>query len=343
MPDKPQPAFKTLKVFLCHSSGDKPAVRNLYQQLRSDGFSPWLDEEDILPGQPWEETIRKAVRQSDVVIVCLSVSSINKSGFVNKEIKLALDVADEQPEGKIFVIPARLESCEVPDRLRGWQWVDLFDKKGYSKLVRGLKACMQERGINIDELEPAQLRSAFTIGGMDFVLIPAGKFIMGIRDDNADLHRGEKLQHIVQLPDYYIGRFPVTNLQFNEFIKESQIQHEWIQNWQEKLAHPVVNITWRDAMAFCQWLHGKYRDELPAGMSLTLPSEAEWEKAARGEFGKEYPWGDRFDKALCNTWEGGKHGTTPVGAYSPEGDSPYGAVDMAGNVQTLPLPGGGWA
>jgi formylglycine-generating enzyme required for sulfatase activity len=191
---------------------------------------------------------------------------------------------------------------------------------------------MQERGINTNELEPARLRSAFTIGGMDFVLVPAGKFIMGIRDDNTDARDGKKTQHTVQLPDYYIGRFPVTNLQFNEFIKESQIQHEWIQNWQEKLAHPVVNITWRDAMAFCQWLHGKYRDELPAGMSLTLPSEAEWEKAARGEFGKNYPWGDQFDKALCNTWEGGKHSTTPVGAYSPEGDSPYGVVDMAGNV-----------
>jgi len=127
-----------LKVFLCHSSGDKPAVRELYYRLRADGINPWLDEENLLPGQVWQQEIPKAVRDSDVVIVCLSQSAINKSGYVQKEIKYALDIADEQPEGTIFLIPVKLEECDVPDRLSRWQWVNLFDEKGYQRLMLAL-------------------------------------------------------------------------------------------------------------------------------------------------------------------------------------------------------------
>lgn len=127
-----------LRIFLCHSSGDKPAVRNLYHRLSTDGFNPWLDEEDLLPGQDWQQEIPRAVRNSDIVIVCLSCSSIGKSGYVQKEIKYALDVADEQPEGTIFLIPLKLEECEIPERLRRWQWVNYFEEKGYDRLKRAL-------------------------------------------------------------------------------------------------------------------------------------------------------------------------------------------------------------
>ena len=97
-----------LRIFLCHSSGDKPEVRNLYQRLSSDGFDPWLDEEKLLGGQKWEPEIAKAVKNSDVVIVCLSHKAINKAGYVHKEIKFALDKADEQPEDTISVSASNL-------------------------------------------------------------------------------------------------------------------------------------------------------------------------------------------------------------------------------------------
>lgn len=128
-----------LRVFLCHSSTDKPAIRKLYHQLRADGCEPWLDEENLLPGEDWELEIRKAVQSSNVVIVCLSTRSVSKSGYVQKEIKYALDVAEEQPEGAIFLIPLKLEECEVPDRLRRWQWVKLFEERGYERLMRALR------------------------------------------------------------------------------------------------------------------------------------------------------------------------------------------------------------
>jgi len=124
------------KVFLCHTSSDKPSVRALRRRLLEDGCQPWLDEEDILPGQDWDREIRRAIRASDLVLVCLSRTSVNKVGYLQKEIKSVLDVADEQPEGTIFVIPARLELCDVPERLRRWHWVDLFEDTGYSRLLR---------------------------------------------------------------------------------------------------------------------------------------------------------------------------------------------------------------
>src|SRR6185369_16999509 len=99
---------RQLQVFLCHSSNDKSQVYDLYQRLNLDGFNPWLDEESLLPGQNWEREIPIAVRNSDVAIVCLSKSSITKKGYVQKEIKYTLDVADEQPEGTIFIIPLKL-------------------------------------------------------------------------------------------------------------------------------------------------------------------------------------------------------------------------------------------
>lgn len=114
-------------------------MRKLYRQLVDDDFEPWLDKEKLLGGQNWRLEISKAVRNSDVVIVCLSADSISRSGFRHKEIKYALDVADEQPDGTIFIIPVKLDECEVPDRLRQWHWVNLFDEGGYVQLKRALE------------------------------------------------------------------------------------------------------------------------------------------------------------------------------------------------------------
>jgi TIR domain len=136
-----------LQIFLCHSSGDKNSVRDLYSKLILEGFDPWLDEKKLLPGQDWRYEISKALRKSGAVIVCLSRSSVSKEGFLQREIKDALDVADEKSEGTIFIIPARIEDCEIPDRLRRWQWVNLFEASGYEGLVRALHSRARALGI----------------------------------------------------------------------------------------------------------------------------------------------------------------------------------------------------
>lgn len=131
---------KALKVFLCHSSTDKTEVRALYQRLLDEDYiEAWFDEEVLLPGQNWEYEIRKAVRTSDVVIVCLSKSSVTRRGYVQREISFALDVAQDLPEGEIFIVPLRINECIVPDRLSGWHWVDYYSSLGHDRLLKALK------------------------------------------------------------------------------------------------------------------------------------------------------------------------------------------------------------
>lgn len=127
------------EVFLCHSSGDKEQVAELYRRLTADGFNCWFDQESLLPGQDWDLEIGRAIRRSHFVLACLSNSSIIKRGYVQKELRRALDVADEQPEGSIFLVPVLLEPCEVPERLHHLHRVDLSVPNGYSHLVRALR------------------------------------------------------------------------------------------------------------------------------------------------------------------------------------------------------------
>lgn len=136
-PSRPE---RRLKIFLCHSSGDKAVVRDIYFQLQRQGFEPWLDEESILGGQDWNLEIARAIRAADVVLVLLSKTSIQKSGYVQREIAHALDIADEKPEGAVYLIPIKLESCDVPERLQRWQWIDLFQQGGFMRLVTALRA-----------------------------------------------------------------------------------------------------------------------------------------------------------------------------------------------------------
>ncbi|MFO1204407.1 MAG: toll/interleukin-1 receptor domain-containing protein [Burkholderiales bacterium] len=124
-------------VFLCHASEDKAAVRDYAARLTEAGFATWLDEEELLPGQDWDVEIRKAIERSSAVIVFLSARS-QKRGYIQKEIVRVLDESERQPEGTIFLIPAKLEPCEVPSRLSRWQWVDLASSSGFKKLCKAL-------------------------------------------------------------------------------------------------------------------------------------------------------------------------------------------------------------
>ncbi|WP_420126382.1 TIR domain-containing protein [Longimicrobium sp.] len=128
-----------LKVFICHGRSDQPAVRHLYRRLKAEGYLPWLDEEDLLPGWEWEKEISRALSEAHVAIICLSADAVTKRGFVQKEIDYAIAAAREQPERTIYIIPARLEECPVPDRLAPWHWVNLFEPRGFNKLLRSLR------------------------------------------------------------------------------------------------------------------------------------------------------------------------------------------------------------
>jgi formylglycine-generating enzyme required for sulfatase activity len=130
-----------LQVFLCHSSGDKKLVRALYQKLSAETWLyPWLDEEELLPGQDWDLEIERALEKSHVIIVCLTPAAITREGYVHREIRFALELADYMPEGSIKIIPVLLEPCEnIPRRLRRWQWATYYEERGHERLLRSLK------------------------------------------------------------------------------------------------------------------------------------------------------------------------------------------------------------
>jgi hypothetical protein len=98
-----------------------------------------MDLKNLLPGQDWQSEIHKAIHRSDIILVCLSEGFNKQGGYRHEELKIALKKADSLSEGEIFIIPARLEPCDLPDPLRRWQRVDLFDRGGYKKLMSALK------------------------------------------------------------------------------------------------------------------------------------------------------------------------------------------------------------
>ncbi len=129
---------RTLKVFLCYAHSDKETVHNLYARIMENGVYAWLDTEDLQPGQNWQHEIRKAILKSDVVIVCLSREFNKQHGYRYEELKIALERAKLLDDGDVFIIPVRLEKCDMPSALRHLHRVDLFESGGYKKLIRAL-------------------------------------------------------------------------------------------------------------------------------------------------------------------------------------------------------------
>ncbi len=403
---------RKLRVFLCHSSQDKPIVRQLYQRLNAEGWiDPWLDAEKLLPGHDWDLEIEKAVERSDIILVCLSNGSISKEGYLQKELRMVLEMTLNMPEGAIFLIPLKLEECEIPRRLRTWQWLEFFPyanrAAAYRKLLESLK-------IRADKLDlPAEPKTAelfemppvreqfkikaetvttttysdfsdldlyippeysgaafvpppakvqtWAFGRMEFVKVPHGEFLMGSTDKDKDAYDDEKPQHKLNIPyDFLTARFPVTNALFRAFVKKASFKtkaetdgfgytlngQEWLKtngaNWLHPRGpeteisgldnHPVVQVNWKDAQAFCTWLNQEHASSRPRGLVFRLPTESEWEKSARGTDGRIFPWGNEFNSNNCNFRDDGPGRTTPVGLYSPRGDSPLGSADISGNV-----------
>ncbi len=162
---------------------------------------------------------------------------------------------------------------------------------------------------------------------MTLVRVPTGEFLMGSVVGDPRAFDDETPQHKVYLLDYFIGKYPVTLEQYNVFTRATNTpQRVPISKIAPQANHPVTQISWHDAHAFCLWL-GKLK-----GLWMHLPSEAEWEKAARGIDSRTWSWGNEPPSREFANIESPDKTTTPVGKFSPRGDSPYGCADMIGNV-----------
>lgn len=148
---------KRLRVFICHSKYDKPKAQELHDKLKGDGIDVWMDNERLIGGNDWELEIEKEIKDSHIVLTLFSENSVSQTGYVQKEIEIALDYAKHHPEGDIFLVPVRLDNCEIPFKIsKRFQWVNLFEHDGYEKLLRALSEKGKKLGFSLTESKHSQ-------------------------------------------------------------------------------------------------------------------------------------------------------------------------------------------
>lgn len=183
------------RIFLAHAREDKPQVRKLYADLKARGLDPWLDEKDLVGGQIWKVEIPKAIRRAEVFLPCLSRRSVEKRGFVQQELREALSAYGERPADSIYIIPVRLDECDVPDlqtpdrglSLQDIHWVDLWQEGGFDSLVAAT-----EHALGLGERTKSLPKPGTVFRDVDatwcpeLVVIPSGEFMMGSTEAERD-------------------------------------------------------------------------------------------------------------------------------------------------------------
>ncbi|MGK7892290.1 MAG: SUMF1/EgtB/PvdO family nonheme iron enzyme [Xenococcus sp. (in: cyanobacteria)] len=330
-----------IQIFLAHAHEDKEVVFELYDRLKKAGYRPWLDKRDLIPGQNWRSEISRVIRESQLFIACLSKRSIAKQGFVQKEFRMALNQAAELPSKSIYIIPLRLDECEIPDlrqeeyglNLRDIQWLDYWEYDGFAKLEKAINrqygsftqdqystkgtGLVEESSESLEkvELQKSQFQSfAEDLGNgikLDMIAIPGGTFLMGSTSG-----RGEELpQHEVKVQPFFMGKYPVTQAQYKKVMSENPSYFEF-----DGDDRPVERVSWVNAVEFCKELSKK------TGKEYRLPTEAEWEYACRVGTTTKYHCGNNIMKQEAN-YDGRQ--TTKVGKYPPNN---FYLFDMHGNV-----------
>jgi len=304
-------------VFISHASEDKESfARPLAKALEAQGLRVWFDEFTLRVGDRLRRSIDHGLSNCQYGIVILSPHFFGKEWPQNE-----LDgLVQRESRGENVILPV-------------WHNVTVEQIQRYSLTLADRVAVLSSRGL---DLVVAELLLAMRWTGtepirLELVRVPAGEFLMGSDSaKDALAWPNEQPQHRLVLPEIHIGKYPITNEQYAVFVKAKGVGVPG--HWEGsriptgKEHHPVVYVSWHDAVAFCDWL------SQVSGRTVRLPTEAEWEKAARGEDERIWPWGNEWDATRLNSRAAGLGSTTPVGEYSPGGDSPYGCADMAGNV-----------
>jgi formylglycine-generating enzyme required for sulfatase activity len=264
--------------------------------------------------------------------------------ILNRDLRQQISEAFSQEELGILCHDLGFDYDELPaDRGKSGKVVELIRVFHRQNRLSELIAALHTERPNISWPDPASLPPLSGLLGdsslpelpfeLETVEILAGEFTMGTAP-GANVPAYESPLHKVDLPAFLIGKYPVKNEQYEVFVKETghpAPRHNWVGQSPDngKEDHPVVGISWYDAAAFCEWLS----DE---NIRFRLPSEAEWEKAARGADGRLFPWGNEWQADRCNCLDEaqcdeGTDVTTPVGQFPEQG--PYGCFDMVGNVR----------
>jgi len=327
-----------MRVFLSYSSSDRTLVEPIYLALRAQGHTVFFDRADLPAGEEYDARIRQAIEKSQLVLFMVSPDSLDPGSYTLTELAIAQKTWGH-PAGRVLPVILRPISLErIPPYLKS---VTLLEPQGdltasvADQVYRIAQARRRARLKNAAAVLVAAVLcagayvylmfrdpAAEIIGndGAIAVVVPAGNFVMG---DDVESPLRE-----VYLDNFYIDKYEVTLSRYAKFIDATggaRPPEGWQQLHLESVgALPVVGVDWHDAEAYCRWA-GK-----------RLPTESEWEKAARGGDGRKYPWGSEdptpahanFGKSANGPYSGG---LAPAESRSA-GKSPYGAHDMAGNA-----------
>lgn len=344
-PDERKPS-----VFVSHNHTDSEFCRAFVDSLRRLGLDVWYDEDN----QGWDklhDEITREVESRPHFIPVLSPASV-KSAWVSNEINAALAL---EAEGKMrTILPVVAKRCAIPVFIRNYRRIEDRDGGALNPLEASERAAIiisaRDRGrVRPDTILPPDILPAslaivyFTrriihdtvVFRQPLCLIQAGSVTIGSEANDPLAQENEFPNYAVDVPAFQITRFPVTVAEYACFVRDGGTAPgkgsdiDWPKQLQA-LDHPVVCVTWRQACDYAEWLGG-----VTGNPSWRLPTEVEWEKAARWEpdtgLSRVYPWGDAFDKNLCNVAESGIGTTVAVPEYL-KGASPSGVRQMAGNV-----------
>ena len=306
-------------IFISHADEDKRTALDIVEHLKTAGYGTWCFELDCLPGPSHLDQEYDAIESCQAVLVVVSPASL-ESDEVDAEV-----IRAHKAHKHLVPLLCGVPFGKIAQRRKGWSMA--FEAatgievpegdigKVAHRVVAGLKAL----GIERQDDPPTGPRLGDTMAGPDgtpLVWVPPGSFNMGADDIDA----AKPVHHVTITEGFWLGKYQVTNAQYREFCRDAS--REFPKDSNQPDDHPVVCVSWDDAQAYC-----KYYD-------LRLPTEAEWEWAARGENGNAYPWGNEWDAArCCNIGNNGPGGSTfEVGHFREAGASWCGAQDMAGNV-----------
>ena len=345
-------------LFISYSKKDtRDLALNLADALNAlDGLTAWVDR-SLRAGRSWELQIQSEIDRCDTMIVLYS-PDINRHKQGEPESYVLNEIFYAKYHANKPIIPVMARQTDPPMSLIQAHYID-FTLNGLTVTDLVDAVCAELEIAPAQAVSPSDpLRHVFEMmpPPFDLVTIPAGQ--VTIEDS------------VIIVPEFQIAKYPVTNAQYARFI-EARGYHEqgwWtVQGWEYRQSekwtqprywtngkwnvadYPVVGVSWFEAVAFCNWLNGQINSTSspsPTGThsspqhqggeqkQIMLPTEAQWQRAAQGDDGRNYPWGDEWDCQKCNNRVNPcvSDGTTPVNRFAGAGDSPFGVVDLAGNV-----------